>query len=157
MNELTYQQREKVLLTLLQMRAKRTATINLDGWEDIMDAWRSEGRYLDLMEGPTPEGIPSALCGSMSEWLLARCTFRDNCTGGISGLHLDYARWCGEHFRDNPVSRRDFEHELRAQGFHVADGISYGLLLKEDYEAAFPTPAALAAHQSPAKRQGCAA
>jgi hypothetical protein len=137
MHELTYPEREKVLLTLLQMRAKKTATVNLEGWEDIMDAWRREGRYLELLEGPTPDKIPSALNGSMSEWLLARCSFLDHCSGGVSSLHLDYARWCGEHFRENPVSRRDFENELRMQGFDVTDGMTYGLLLKPDLEPAF--------------------
>ncbi len=140
MDELSYQEREKVLLTLLQMRAKKTATVNLDGWEDLMDAWRREGRYLELLEEPMPEGIPLALSGSMSEWLLARCAFGDHCSGGAASLHLDYARWCGEHFRDNPVSRRDFEVGLRAQGFHLADGMAYGLLLKADLEAAFAKP-----------------
>lgn len=96
-------------------------------------------------EGSTSEQIqnftdraPDASDGDPlpGEWLLDRCIFRDRWWGGIGGLHLDLARWCAEHARPVPESRRVFVTALQADGFAVTtNGLVYGLVLREDVEA----------------------
>ncbi len=54
---------------------------------------------------------------------LTRCVFRDRSYGlPSSRLHLDCARWCKEHVRPIPASRRAFERALQDEGFTVTDG-----------------------------------
>lgn len=85
----------------------------------------------------------------LSEWMLDRLVFRDHCYGGIGALHLDLARWCADHSRPMPVSRRAFERALQTEGFTVTDdGLVYGLILREDMEAymnSAPPPAPVSA------------
>jgi hypothetical protein len=70
-------------------------------------------------------------------WMLARCVYRDRCFGGVGALYLDLARWCTEHGRPMPASRRAFAAELQTEGFVLTtEGLVYGLLLAEDLEAA---------------------
>jgi hypothetical protein len=68
-------------------------------------------------------------------WMLDRCVFRDHSWSGVAALHLDRSRWCAEHGRPMPGSRRAFVTALQAEGFSVADGLVYGLLLREDLAA----------------------
>lgn len=84
------------------------------------------------------------------EWLLDRCIYRDRCWGGIGALYLDASRWCAEHTRPAPESRRAFVAALQAEGFAVTtDGLVYGLMLAEDWEAhqRFQNPPAVAPAQ----------
>jgi hypothetical protein len=68
-------------------------------------------------------------------WMLARCVYRDRCWGGIGALHLDLARWCADHERPVPASRRAFVDALQEEGFAVTkDGFVYGLMLGGDLE-----------------------
>ena len=71
-------------------------------------------------------------------WLLDRCCFRDRSWTLIAALHLDHARWCKDHERPVPASRRAFERALQAEGFTVTDGWCYGLLFKADVLAMEP-------------------
>jgi hypothetical protein len=71
-------------------------------------------------------------------WLLDRCLFRDHSWSGVAPLHLDRSRWCAEHGRPMPGSRRAFVTALQAEGFAVDDGLVYGLLFRE--EATTPAP-----------------
>lgn len=88
-------------------------------------------------------------------WLLDRCAYRDRCFGGVGGLHLDLARWCAEHGQPVPASRRAFETALQAEGFAVTtDGLVYGLLLREDVEAALLPQTAPQASVTPARATG---
>ena len=69
-------------------------------------------------------------------WMLARCVYRDRCFGGVGALYLDLARWCAEQGRPMPASRRAFAVELQTEGFVLtADGLVYGLMLREDLTA----------------------
>jgi len=69
-------------------------------------------------------------------WMLARCVYRDRCFGGVGALYVDLARWCADHGRPVPASRRAFVTALQAAGFAVTtDGLVYGLMLTEDLEA----------------------
>ncbi|MDR3752858.1 MAG: hypothetical protein P4K93_09340 [Terracidiphilus sp.] len=85
-------------------------------------------------------------------WMLARCVYRDRSWGGVGALYLDLARWCAEQGRPVPASRRAFTAELQAEGFAVsADGLVYGLMLREDAEACERSIATLAASETPAQ------
>jgi len=87
-----------------------------------------------------------------SDWLLERCVYRDRCWGGIGALYLDLARWCASHSRPGPDSRQAFAAELQAEGFAVTtDGLVYGLLLHEDWEACCISQATPEASETPAK------
>jgi hypothetical protein len=66
-------------------------------------------------------------------WMLARCVYRDRCFGGVGALYLSLARWCAEHGRPAPESRRAFAAVLLAKGFTVTtDGLVVSLVLRED-------------------------
>ena len=70
------------------------------------------------------------------EWLLEQCAFKDDWWGGLGCLHLACSRWCADHGRPVPASRRAFVAALQAEGFAVTtDGLVYGLMLAEDWEA----------------------
>jgi hypothetical protein len=72
----------------------------------------------------------------LGDWLLEQCVFKDRWWGGIGGLYLDLARWCADHGRSAPASRRTFTAALQEEGFTVTmDGLVYGLVLKEDLDA----------------------
>jgi hypothetical protein len=80
--------------------------------------------------GPAPDSDVLGL------WMLARCVYRDRCFGGVGALYVDLARWCADHGRPVPASRRAFVTALQAAGFAVTtDGLVYGLMLTEDLEA----------------------
>ena len=69
-------------------------------------------------------------------WMLERCVYRDRCFGGVGALYLDLSLWCADHGQTAPESRRAFAAELQAEGFAVnTDGLVYGLMLGEDWEA----------------------
>ena len=68
-------------------------------------------------------------------WLLERCVFRDRWWGGIASLHVDNARWRAGRGHIVPYSRQAFEEALKEQGFHVENGLAYGLVLKHEEEA----------------------
>jgi hypothetical protein len=85
-------------------------------------------------------------------WMLARCVYRDRSWGGVGALHLDLARWCAEHGQPAPESRRAFTAELQTEGFAVTtDGLVYGLMLAEDWEAHQRFQAAPQASGKPAR------
>jgi len=85
-------------------------------------------------------------------WLLAHCVYCDRCFGGVGALHLDLARWCADHERPVPESRRAFTAQLQAEGFAVTtDGLVYGLMLAEDWEAHERFQAAPEASGTPAQ------
>jgi hypothetical protein len=70
------------------------------------------------------------------EWLMERCVYRDRCFGGVGALYLDLCRWCADHKRPMPESRRSFVAALQAEGFAVTSGaLVCGLILRADVEA----------------------
>jgi hypothetical protein len=88
-----------------------------------------QNRTATLAETP----IDDLLSG---EWLLEQCVFKDRWWGGTGALYLSLARWCADHKRPMPESRRSFVAALQAEGFAVTtDGLVYGLTLREDLEA----------------------
>jgi hypothetical protein len=117
---------------------------------EIIDLIRS--RSATPAETPEDDLLPGA-------WLLERCAYRDHCWGGIGALYLDLARWCAEHGRPAPESRQAFRAELQTQGFAVTtDGLVYGLMLAEDWQAherfqAAPEASELPAQPNAAKRR----
>lgn len=87
-----------------------------------------------LLQSRTEQrAFPEATSDSLlSAWMLDRCVFRNRCSGGVGALHLDLARWCADHERPAPASRRSFERALQEEGFSVNDGFVQGLVLQED-------------------------
>jgi len=81
-----------------------------------------------------PDSTPES--DALGLWMPARCVYRDRCFGGVGALYLDLSRWCADHGQTAPESRRAFAAELQAEGFAVnTDGLVYGLMLGEDWEA----------------------
>jgi hypothetical protein len=67
-------------------------------------------------------------------WALGCCVYRDRCFGGIGALHTDFCQSTNAH-ESVPCTRVTFEALLRDHGLFFADGIVYGLLLKEGWDA----------------------
>ena len=75
-----------------------------------------------------------------SRWALAHCVFRDGCYGGVAALHKHLCAWCVERGRAVP-SPSTFGALLADEGFTLTEfGLVYGLLLREDWEAAHAPP-----------------
>jgi hypothetical protein len=104
-----------------------------------------------------PDSTPES--DALGLWMLARCVYRDRCFGGVGALYLDLSRWCADHGQTAPESRRAFAAELQAEGFAVTtDGLVYGLMLGEDWEAceraqAAPVDSGIPAQPKAAKRR----
>lgn len=80
---------------------------------------------------------PAAWAEDFHRWALANCVYRDRCFGGIGCLHRDFGEWAVSH-ESVPCTRDVFEQLLRDAGFLFADGLVYGLILKEDWEQTVP-------------------
>lgn len=83
------------------------------------------------------EGIPAHDAAAWAEdfhrWALSNCVYRDRCFGGIGALHTNFCRWTLDH-KSVPCRDETFEQLLRDAGFFFADGLVYGLVLKQDAE-----------------------
>lgn len=80
-----------------------------------------------------PAHDPAAWAEDFHRWALSNCVYRDRCFGGIGALHTDFRRWTLAH-ESVPCRDETFEQLLRDAGFLFADGLVYGLVLKEDLD-----------------------
>lgn len=85
-------------------------------------------------EQAIPAHDPAAWAEDFHRWAFGCCVYRDRHFGGIGALHTDFCQWTNAH-ESVPCTRMTFEALLRDQGFFFADGLVYGLLLKEDWGA----------------------
>jgi hypothetical protein len=69
-----------------------------------------------------------------SKWALECCLFRDRCFGGVAVLHRDFWRWCVDR-ETVGCMLETFEALLENEGFSMAGGLVYGLVLKADLVA----------------------
>jgi hypothetical protein len=118
----------------------------------LIDSLRTfKPQILALLQSRTEQEAESAPENDViGLWLLEKCVYRARCSGGMGGLHLDFARWCAAQCLTLPESRRSFVAALQAAGFAVtADGLVSGLVLREDVEAVFHTKAAPEDSQPP--------
>ena len=77
---------------------------------------------------------------AMHAWTKARCAFREKSWGSVSSLyvdHIEHAHQTGGMFAPD---RETFQAILMALGFQIHDGMVYGLILREDAEAAHWQP-----------------
>ena len=140
---------------------------SVEGGELVIRPGEAALPLLDSLRAYKPEIV--ALLQSRSEqetdsapdsdapglWMLARCVYRDRCFGGVGALFLDLTRWCADHGMPLPESRRAFTAELQSEGFAVTtDGLVYGLMLGEDWEAHERAQAAPEASGPPARPEG---
>jgi len=134
---------------LIRIVESRGGRVFIEGEKLVIEPQSAALPLIDSLRAYKPEII--ALLQSRTEqetdcapesdalglWMLARCVYRDRCFGGVGALYLDLARWCTEHGRPMPASRRAFAAELQTEGFVLTtEGLVYGLLLAEDLEAA---------------------
>jgi hypothetical protein len=82
-----------------------------------------------------PQPLLLAFAEDLHGWAMQRCVFRDRCWGGVSGLHLDYVKWC-EQSMEIPCTQAQFREWLVENGFSLTDlGVVYGLILSVDDES----------------------
>ena len=77
---------------------------------------------------------------AMLRWTQTRCAFRERSWGSLSSLyisHIEHAHQTGGMFAPD---RETFQAILMALGFQIEDGMVYGLILREDWEAASYVP-----------------
>jgi len=67
-------------------------------------------------------------------WALDRCVYRDRCFCGVGALCADFGSWAVFH-NTVPCTRRIFQELLENAGLFIADGLVYGLILREDLES----------------------
>jgi hypothetical protein len=79
---------------------------------------------------------PAAWAEDFHKWVMEQCAFRDRCFGGIGCLHVHFCEWAST--RSVPCTRETFEALLRMEDFETADGLIYGLILKEDARSLRP-------------------
>jgi hypothetical protein len=105
--------------------------------EPVMEELRQhKAEIIGLLQNRLDSPVEGTQDVGSGLWLLERCVYRDRWWGGTAALHLDRARWCADHGRRVPVSRRAFVTGLQAEGFQVTpDGLVYGLILRDDLEA----------------------
>jgi hypothetical protein len=102
----------------------------------LAELLRYKGEIIALLQSRATTPAEAPIDEGWGLWMLARCVYRDRCFGGIGALYVDLARWCADHGRPVPASRRAFVTALQAEGFAVTlDGLVYGLMLREDLEA----------------------
>ncbi len=95
-----------------------------------------------ILASVLPEGVHGSRewAEQFSRWALAHCVFRDGCYGGVAALHKHLCAWCVERGRAVP-SPSSFGALLADEGFTLTEfGLVYGLLLREDWEAAHAPP-----------------
>ena len=100
------------------------------------DTRRDQLRNAFALVPQRPNTFPQAPLIAFEEdlhrWAMQRCVFRDRCWGGVSGLHLDYVKWCGQAM-DVPCSREQFREWFFDNRFSLKDlGLVYGLILRVD-------------------------
>jgi hypothetical protein len=81
-------------------------------------------------ENIIPAHHPSGWAQDFHTWANLHCVFRDRCFGAIGCLHVHFCERTST--RVEHCARETFEALLRDQGFEIADGLIYGLILKED-------------------------
>jgi hypothetical protein len=97
---------------------------------------RNKAEIINLLNTRSATPDDSVPDGCWGEWLLDNCAHIDDWGSGTGELYLSRARWCADHGRPVPASRRAFVAALQAEGFQVTiDGLVYGLILKVDLEA----------------------
>jgi hypothetical protein len=84
-----------------------------------------------LVDCEMPGFDPSEWAIELITWVSTQCVLRDRCFGGVGSLHIHFSEWCVRS-GSVPCSRQTFEWLLRDQGFKVADGLTYGLILAAD-------------------------
>lgn len=77
---------------------------------------------------------------TMRAWTQARCAFREQSRGSVSRLYVDHIEWAHQIRQPFICDRETFQAVLMALGFQIQDGMVSGLLLREDWEAAFWKP-----------------
>jgi hypothetical protein len=104
----------------------------------MADAWIRERRATDpvVLLRKIPPDDPAGWKPEFETWVSAHCVFRDGCWGAIGCLHVAFCEWAEKE--SVPCSRQCFEWLLRDEGFQLADGLVYGLILKEDWEQSLP-------------------
>jgi hypothetical protein len=72
-------------------------------------------------------------------WMKERCAHREGKDdwGGVGPMMLDFGEWAVSH-NSVPCTRLVLEALLRDAGFHVANGMVQGLVLRVDLRTTFP-------------------
>jgi hypothetical protein len=82
-------------------------------------------------------GGSAAWAEDFHRWALSNCVYRDRRFGGIGALHTDFCRWTLSH-DSVPCRDETFKRLLRDAGFFFADGLVYGLMLKDNWDVSVP-------------------
>jgi len=77
---------------------------------------------------------------AMRAWTQARCALRERSWGSVSSLYVDHVAHAHQTGGMFAPDRETFQAILMALGFAIEDGMVYGLLLREDEEAAHWRP-----------------
>ena len=82
---------------------------------------------------------------AMLVWVRAHCAFRERSWGIVSSLYVNHIEWAHETDHPFAADRETFQAILMGLGFQIADGMCYGLILKEDCAGAHHVPEPLKA------------
>ncbi|MHB1959411.1 MAG: hypothetical protein ACYCO5_10310 [Acidobacteriaceae bacterium] len=74
---------------------------------------------------------------AMLLWTRACCCFHDGCWGSAGSLYVSHIEWAHQTGQPFVADRETFTSILMALGFQIQDGMVYGLILAEDWEASF--------------------
>ncbi len=99
-------------------------------------AFLLEPRSADLTQVELLPGEIRLWDNAMHAWTQARCAFRERSWGIVSSLYVDHIAWAHQTGQPFAAERETFAAILMSIGFQIADGMCYGLILAEDYEAA---------------------
>jgi hypothetical protein len=93
---------------------------------------------------------PDAWRQDFARWRAERCVSRQGYedSAGIGALLRDFMEWCLAHDAV-PCQRAVFETLLEEAGFHCAEGMAAGLLLRVDLEAVLCSQAAPQTSRTP--------
>jgi hypothetical protein len=105
--------------------------------ESILELARIAHAEVEAVKPLTPEMEVTIESDNLGSWLLCRCSYKDNCWGGVGALHVDYAHWRARRGELLPYTLPAFRAALTAEGFQVEDAgtdgpMVYGLLLRCD-------------------------
>lgn len=82
---------------------------------------------------------PEDWSAEFAAWVKERCAHREGKDdwGGVGALLVDFGEWAVSH-NSVPCTRLVLEALLRDAGFHVANGMVQGLVLRVDLRTTFP-------------------
>jgi hypothetical protein len=107
---------------------------NMEGLTQLAKAWiRQNLPSIEPVPACSANDEPAAWKEDFLRWMLFKCCFTDRCFGGVSCLHRDFCEWQVSR-NEVPPSRAIFDALLQEEGVLVVDGLTYGLLLREERE-----------------------